>query len=88
MLGQRSFSQRQPDSGFLELALGQLPRALSHAVVLRHIVEPFSERAFALFFADCRRVSEQVRTVFERQRAFADAFDHAAPPPVKNSTSP
>ena len=88
MLGQRSFSQRQPDGGFLELALGQLPRALSHAVVLRHIVEPFSERAFALFFADCRRVSEQVRTVFERKRALADALYHTEPPPVKNRMRP
>ena len=88
MLGQCSFSQRQPDSGFLKLALGQLPRALPHAVILRHIVKPLTERAFALFFADCRRVSEQIRPVFERKRALADALYHTEPPPVKNRMRP
>ena len=87
-LGQGGLAQRKPDGGLLQLAFCQLPRALPHAVILRHIVKPLTERAFALFFADCRRVSEQIRSVFERKRALADALYHTEPPPVKNRMRP
>ena len=36
----------------------------------------------------CRRVSEQIRPVFERKRALADALYHTEPPPVKNRMRP
>ena len=86
---QAALFERGLDCGFLQLALGQLPRFLPHAVVLGHVVKLRAERAVALLFADRRRVREQERPVVELQRALSDALYHPAPPPpMRNSTSP
>ena len=85
---QARLAERGLDRGLLQLALGQLPRLLPHAVVLGDKVELRAQRAFPFFFADCRRVREQERPVFQLQRALPDAADHPAPPPSKTSTSP
>ena len=49
---QAALFERSLDRGFLQLALGQLPRFLPHAVVLGHEVKLRAERAVALLFAD------------------------------------
>ena len=86
---QPGFFERGLDRGLLQLAFGQLPRFLPHAVVPGYEVELRAQRAFALFFAGRRRVREQERPVFQLQCALPDAFYHPAPPPPsKTSTSP